>query len=446
MSAVLAVAVGAAWFVGWSNDDAGADVPAAIVTRGTVSVRLHESGTFRAGEFITYRSPEEHRELEVLYLAPEGVRVVAGDVIVRLDAMALERERDRLVESAQQAELDLTVAEAEWKTMNMATAEEGDTDREPATSDIELTATVQLAERRLERARRDAEDLKPLLASGFVTRSEYESALLRAEEAEIALRVARRRIEEFETAIRPRARQQAALQATQQSARRASAVLKVQSIRRQIDAIERAIDACSIRARTSGIVMYEEYASGTARRRVRVGDRVTPTQGIVTIPNLETMVVVASVREGDVHRLKTDMPVEVRPEALPDLVLPGRLLAIGTMAQSAPQGYNERRFDITVSLAASHDHLRPDMSARVTVKIADRMNVIRVPINAVFGANPEHLVYVRTADGIQTRRLQLGAIDEQHYEVIAGVIEGDVVLLERPGDVHRRFEARTGTP
>src|SRR6266702_1649737 len=55
------------------------------VGKGPLTAQLTVTGTLRPAQSITYRSPLAGREAEIIELAPEGLRVSEGDLLVRLD-------------------------------------------------------------------------------------------------------------------------------------------------------------------------------------------------------------------------------------------------------------------------------------------------------------------------------------------------------------------------
>ena len=84
-AAVVAITL----FVIWAR--AGADdAMVATVSRGELTAKLTSTGTLKAIQSITYRSPIPGRDIEIRDLAPEGSRVAAGDLLVKLDTTDLE--------------------------------------------------------------------------------------------------------------------------------------------------------------------------------------------------------------------------------------------------------------------------------------------------------------------------------------------------------------------
>ena len=84
------------------------------------------------------------------------------------------------------------------------------------------------------------------------------------------------------------------------------------------------------------------------RRKIRAGDRVTETPGIVTVADVDRMLVETSVGEADVHRVAVGQTVHVVLEALRDRKFTGKVTRVGTVARSsAERPMEDKRFDQT---------------------------------------------------------------------------------------------------
>jgi hypothetical protein len=187
----------------------------------------------------------------------------------------------------------------------------------------------------------------------------------------------------------------------------------------------------SIFARRSGLVVYETFVAASAPRKVRVGDRVTASQGIVTIPEVARMVVETSASERDMHRLTVGQPATIRLEAYPALTFTGRVARVGTLARHVSSGGSEdKRFDVIVDVdAAGGADLRPEMTARVDIRLATRRQVLVVPVNAVFARDGEPVCRVLVAAGIESRPVTVGESSAHVVEVTSGLAEGERVSL-----------------
>jgi HlyD family secretion protein len=411
---------------------AGADdAMLATAARGALTARLTSTGTLKPIQSITYRSPIPGRDVEIRDLAAEGSRVNAGDVLVRLDTTDLEVELTRVRQEHRQAQMDLQVAEGEY---DEAGAEvKAVTEGEGALTVEEARSVLQRAQKKAERLRQEFDHLKPLLDKGFITRDELARTGDQLEEAEEELVLARKRTDVVVQLSHPREQKRAALALSQKAAQLGLVRTKLGELQLRLDLLERLIDGCTIRARGPGLVVYEENLQANPRRKLRIGDRVFATHGIVTIPEVNRMQVEASVSESDVHRVKAGQAAEIRVEAFPDLKLTGKVTRVGTLATtSANRPFDDKRFDLVIALDPTDAELRPEMSIRADVIVGSRTDVLLVPVTAVFNNQGARVVYVVSATGTETRRVDLGQSDDRMVEIVAGLKEGERVSLLAP--------------
>ena len=411
---------------------AGADEGMVVeVTRGELTARLTSSGTLKPIQSITYRSPVPGRDIEIRDLAPEGSRVNAGDVLVRLDTTDLEVELARVRQEHRQAQIDLQVAEGEWDEANAEV--KAVTEGEGALTVEEARSTLQRAQKKSERLRQEYEKLRPLLEKGFITREELARTEDALEEAEEELLLARRRTDVVVQLSHPREQKRAALALTQKASQLSHSRTRVAETELRVNLLTTLIEGCTIRARGPGLVVYEENLNANPRRKLRIGDRVFATQGIVTIPEVNRMLVEASVSEAEVHRVKPGQPAEIRVEAFPDVTLTGTVTRVGTLAASSPtRPFDDKRFDLIITLDATTAELRPEMSIRADVIVGTRSNILMVPVTAVFNQQGTRVAYVVTATGIEARPLELGESNDRMVEIVAGLQQGDRVSLVAP--------------
>jgi multidrug efflux pump subunit AcrA (membrane-fusion protein) len=435
--ALAALAVGVAGLALWGRSTFDDRALSAVVVRGTLSARLVAGGVLRPVESISYRSPLGGRDTEVTFLVAEGTRVGEGDLIARLDTTELQLEVERATQELRQAQVDLQVAEIDRQQARAAM--ESLSEGEGALVLDEARTRLQGAKAKVDRLRVEADALKPLLDRGFITREELRKTVGELEQAEEDLALARRRADVLIGQTHPQDRQRAELTVAQKAAQYENVVARAREVETRLRRLQQQMEESSIYARLPGLVVYEEFLSASPRRKIRVGDRVTSSQGIVTIPDVSRMTVEASVSEADVHRLRPGQSAIVRIEAFPDLRLTGRVSRIGTLARtSADRPFEDKRFDLVVDLDPSDAELRPEMTARADILVGERKNVLVVPANAVFDRDGQMVCHVVRAFGIETRPVQLGEASETAIEVVAGLEEGmrvalsDVAAAEEP--------------
>ena len=421
---VTACAVGVAAVWGPRGDERDL---AWTVDRGDLVVEIIAPGTLRAARSITYRSPVNGRELEIVHLAPEGARVAEGDLLARLETRDLEADLRQARDSVSDVEFARQVADLE---LLEATAEhESMVNGEGALTLEESRTSLALTEKRVERLRREVANLEPLLDQGFITRDELERSAAELETAEADLAMARRRADVLAEQTHPLNHRRAELLLAQKRAQRDGVNRRLAAARRRVAEIAALIERCTLYADGPGLVVYEEFMASSPRRKVRLGDRVTPSQGIARVVGVGRMLVDTSVPERAVHRVRPGQPVTVRLEAFPDLRLSGRVLSIGVLARAARNGpAAAKRFDVTVELDPAAAELRPEMTARVDIRVGERRGVVRLPVSALFERDGLTLVNVR-GGGFEARQVEVGEQSPRFVEVLAGVDEGERVMV-----------------
>ena len=398
------------------------------VDRGDIVSDLVEAGTLRAAGSITYRSPANGRELEIIHLAQEGLRVEAGAVIARLETRDLEADLQQAADNVHDVEFARQVADLE---LLEATAGYNSTmDGEGALTLEESRTSLALTEKKVDRLRREVQNLEPLLDQGFITGDELERSQAELEAAEADLAIARRRASVLVEQTHPLNQRRAELQLAQKRAQRDGVNRRLTAARRRVAEITALIERCTIRAASPGLVVHEEFMASSPRRKIRLGDRVTPSQGIVRVVEVDRMLVDTSVPERSVHRVSPGQLATVRLEAFPELRLAGRVAAIGVLARTTRDRMVEtKRFDVTVELDPTAAELRPEMTARVDIRVGERHDVVRLPVNALFERDGLAVVNVLGGGRVETRQVELGEQNLRFVEVLAGVAERERVML-----------------
>ena len=280
------------------------------------------------------------------------------------------------------------------------------------------------------------------MEQGFITRDELKKTADELEQSEQEVALTRKRANVVIKLLHPRDSHRAALQLAQRASALENARAKAQDAQARLTLLLEQVENCRIYARRPGLAVYEEFLSASPRRKIRIGDRVTVSQGIVTIPDVNRMLLEASVSEAEVHRVHPGQPAVVRVEAFPDLRLAGRVTRVGTLARPAgDRPFEDKRFDLIVELDSTPEDLRPEMSARADIVVGTRSDVLLLPINAVFEQRGGFVAYVVRPSGVETRAVHVGASSDVLVEIVGGLNEGERVLLTEPGHT-----AAAGTP
>ena len=185
-------------------------------------------------------------------------------------------------------------------------------------------------------------------------------------------------------------------------------------------------------------------------RPVSIGQAVSGSAGfnsgteVLTIANLEDMIIDAHVNQADVIRLSIGQEVNVQVESVPGLYLKGKVDRISpqTTIRNNVKGYPSR-----IKLITHDPRVLPGMTGNLSIPVASADNALSVPLAAVFTEQGERYAYVKSGESFEKRQLQLGVYDYDYAEVLSGLNPGEVVSLELPaGEGAPKMTPATKTP
>ena len=173
------------------------------------------------------------------------------------------------------------------------------------------------------------------------------------------------------------------------------------------------LDYATIRSPMSGTVID---------KRVEVGDTVSPGQILLTLFDPTHMQMVASVRESLALKLK------------PGQLLPTRLDALdfdceATISEVVPESdVASRSFTVKVT-GPCPPGVYSGMFGRLMIPLEDE-EVLVIPANAVRKVGQLTMVNVVEDNSMTRRNVRLGRTLDDDVEVLAGLVEGELVVVE----------------
>jgi HlyD family secretion protein len=452
-------------------------LPTAVVRDGPFHVGIAETGTLQAVRSVTYSSQIQSNQAKIVALAPEGKLVQKGDLLILFDPAPFEEEIRRSEALLLQAQADLRKAEQDLKLQliqnreDMALARQKVERSELELKDVEqgkgmvkeeeAAAAVTNAERDLQKAQAGFEDLKPLLAEGFITKQELDKAAQQVERAREDLALAMRRRDALLIYGRPLELSQARADAimTRETHRelesaaaaradqKRAAILAAESRIRELEAklalARQQLARTEVRADVPGIVVYKQVFFGSEQRKPQVGDQVWANQPLLILPDISRMLVETRIRETDIHKVERNQRVLVRVDAYPDLRLSGSVSLVGTLAQEEKDRRGAKFFGVSIQVKESEPRLRPGMTARVEIQVEERARALHVPLDAVFESEGRSLCYLVRPWGVEAREVALGPSNQDFVVIEKGLRKGDKVALRDPGAPPTDFAPQT---
>jgi len=385
-------------YIGSSFSPSVSPEPGVVVQKGPLTVWTTYDGKIEARHVQTVMSRFKG-SATIVDLAPEGSPVQEGDLLVRFDCSAVEREllqleRDYALAHAELEGLEHAVLPLERRELRLAYLEaQGEYEAEKSYLDDsiqlmeeELVSPQEVEQQRLKvkrlRDRLDQLDMQREVTATYLHPTRLESARAKLASAEQALALAREQL-----------------------------------------------NNCTVYAPAEGVVVYKPMYINREFRTVRVGDTLYKNQVFLEIPDMKDLVVYCQVPEAELSRVAPGMPVLVEPLAFPQLQLRGRVEKVSAMAQNVPGRQKWQKYFLArIALGEGDDRLRIGLSVRAKVRTYSADDALLVPRAAVWWENGEPRCRVRNGRQSRTRVLQLGRANLTHYEVLQGLQENELVV------------------
>lgn len=207
------------------------------------------------------------------------------------------------------------------------------------------------------------------------------------------------------------------------------------SLQSTIDSLNKTI----IRSPIDGVVTSLKVEEGEV---AVVGTMNNPGTVLLTIADLSVMEVEVDVDETDVINVKLGQKAEVKVDALPDKVLEGEVTEIGSSAKqsstllssSSTASREAKDFKVVVTLKNPPPVLKPGLSASAEIIVAERKNVLKVPISCLVvregkDKKEEEGVFVVKDGKAEFRKIEKGVMGEMEVEVISGLKEDEEIIV-----------------
>lgn len=199
----------------------------------------------------------------------------------------------------------------------------------------------------------------------------------------------------------------------------------------------RQLGETEIRAPISGVV---------TRKLVEPGELVTALSSftggttVVEIADLSQLRVKLEVNEIDVAKIHKGMKAEIEIDAFPDKKFSGMIskIAPANVVQATTAVSPIVKYGVEVLLTERDARIKPGMSAKCTIRVLDKKNVLKIPIELV-GKDAKGfyvLVMKQTpkkgkAPSTERRDVRVGTSSATHMEILSGVREGEIVVMPR---------------
>lgn len=393
------------------------------IGRGRLVVSVTEQGTLESSNNTEIKCLVRGFST-VTYVVPTGTVVEEGQELVRLDTKVIEEQFSLTKTNTYIAEATLaeTRANVEKARIAIEAYEKGRFRSQLQTLEKDLAAN----KRNLRTARRMHERSETLFRQGYVTELEVESNAFTVTQAELELKVKETEIKALKefTRLMEMETLNGNLTASKSKLAADEAGLAMEVKRR--DRASQELEDCVILAEKGGMVIYPSAASWKSTPDIAEGATVRKDQVLLLMPDLSQMQVKVGIHESVIERVEQGCKAVV---TLPDRTLEARVSKVASVTR--PAGWwtgNVVKYDTIIELP-EESGLKPGMSAEVEVILAVHDDVLTAPVAAIVETEEGDFCWVQTVDGPVRRILELGDSNDVFVEVIAGLNEGEEVVL-----------------
>lgn len=432
------------------------------VTRGDLTLQVTGNGKIETSREarLTFGSAGKIDEI----LVREGDRVKAGDVLASLDTSTLELAVNQAEMALTQAEVTLTQAQLARETVEYDlenTRNSGDSlqlallnaqialdtatmalnsaittvdfqslkaelDKAKAWYDyvyntLRLTADVAEWSLALERAQ-ESLDIAQANYDEALSGEDSSQANLRkkqVEAAEVSVDLAKKNIDELDKSIALKELQLASAEQSITQARQA-----VDLARQSLTDAQRQLDEATITAPFDGVVAVVMAEEGD----IIPSPSMAP-KAIIHMINPDYLELVIEVDEIDIPLVELEQVATVGVDALPDKEYRGIVTAVYPVPMEVG---GVVLYQVKIGLDTSkNSKIKVGMSASADIVVEKREDVLIVPSRAVTrNEQKQTIVKVMVGEQVQEREVVVGLDDGLRAEIISGVREGEMVVVE----------------
>lgn len=395
MGALVSLAIAAAAGGGlyrMRKVQAAVNPPTARARKGEFAVIIQCRGELSVERSVQLTAPVNVPDLKIVWLAPPGGQVKAGQAVIRFDPSSAKQQLEEKTAVLHQGQATLDQAAAQARI----TAEQDKLD---------------LANARYQVERAKLEASKQAIVS-----------VIQGEESKVDLATA-------ETKLRV---QEATVNLHQKSDES-----KIASVTRQRDKAQAEVDLANqrlaqmeMKAPIDGVIAFQMNTSQgwMNRQPFKVGDHAWPGAPLADIPDLSTLRMEGKLDEVDRGRVTAGNDVRVHVDALPEQTLSAKLAGVSPLIQMALEWPPTRSFRAYAQIEKPDARLRPDMNGSMDVITSRIPNAISVPGKAVFTRDGKPIVYLSRPDGYHAVEVEILARNPDEV-ALRGIPDNAVVAL-----------------
>ena len=236
--------------------------------------------------------------------------------------------------------------------------------------------------------------------------------------------------------------------AKQDVAKARAALLEVESMAHQVNQNQAQIDQLQASLSDTERLLKEThirapFAGIITKKNVQVGDLVSELSSfssgtpIFDLQDRRTMRVLLNINEIDAAKLKSGMTADIRVDAMPTHPYHGTVYTVAPAANASTAGSTDSavKYQVDVRITDAGPELKSGLSARCTIAVDSRKNVLVLPQEYIGSQGDSSYVELyepnaKPTDKPKQQNIKLGLTTLSKAEIVSGITEGTKV--QRP--------------
>src|SRR3989339_1306776 len=168
--------------------------------------------------------------------------------------------------------------------------------------------------------------------------------------------------------------------------------------------------------------------SGTiAKRFIEPGEMLIGGTPAFLLADLKEMIVETNIDETDIGNVRLGQAAEVSLDAYKNLKIPGRVLFISRSSLEVKE--KGITYQVKVKLyPASAVTLRLGMTSDVSIKVAEKPNVLMIPYTAIGEEEGRNYIFTVEKNKLKKKFIETGLENYDSTEILSGLNEGESVI------------------
>jgi RND family efflux transporter MFP subunit len=200
-----------------------------------------------------------------------------------------------------------------------------------------------------------------------------------------------------------------------------AAEAQLQQAQAAVNLAEYSLDVSLMKAPFSGVIASKNAEVGDVINPMMGG--FAPTSGVLTLMDFSKVKIEIDASQQDIVRIKKAQPALLRVTAIPDRVFQGRVTIVNLTADSLT-----KKFKVEVRIDNSDMMLRPNTFGEVTLEVSTHEDALVIPQKAVLEG--KYVFMAGENNQAQKKEVALGLQNADMVEIVNGVKEGDLVVVE----------------